>query len=145
MDNRTTWLLTPAPINGHSSPGKLLSSDLDDDTKDEIIAASPMQKKIYIWEGIPANEGQSWVMKDSFLLEGRVLSFCIGDMNGDSKEDIITLSNKKGYNRKVSIFLNRSAPGLIKFEKKHVIETNGSAYYVAAEDLDGRTKKQILL
>ncbi|WP_185937302.1 FG-GAP-like repeat-containing protein [Chitinophaga polysaccharea] len=129
----------------NSSPGKLVSSDLDNDTKDEIIVSSPKQKKIYVWEGIPANEGQSWTMKDSISLDGRVLSFCIGDMDGDSKEDIITLSNKKGYNSIIGIFLNRSTPGSIKFEKKYSIETNGSAYYIAAADLDGDKKTDLIV
>jgi len=128
-----------------SSPGKLVLSDLNDDTKDEIIVASPKQKKIYIWEGIPANDGQSWTMKDSISLDGRILSFCIGDIDGDSREDIITLSNKKGYNSVVDIFLNRSAGGVMKFEKKHRIETNGSAYYVAAADLDGDKKTDLIV
>ncbi|WP_346316544.1 FG-GAP-like repeat-containing protein [Chitinophaga sp. YIM B06452] len=128
-----------------SSPGRLFLSDLDNDAKDEIVVASPRQKKIYIWEGIPANDGQSWIMKDSILLDSRILSFCIGDINGDSKEDIITLSNKKGHNSVVGIFLNRSAPGSIKFEKKHGVETNGSAYHVAAEDLDGDKKTDLVV
>ncbi|WP_118952545.1 FG-GAP-like repeat-containing protein [Taibaiella helva] len=129
----------------NSSPGKLLTADLDNDSKDEIIVSSPKQKKIYIWEGIPGNEEQSWRMKDSISLESRMLSFCIGDIDGDSKNDIITLSNRKGYNSILGIFLNRSAPGSIKFEKEYSIETSGLAYYVAADDLDGDKKTDLIV
>ncbi len=83
-------------------------------------------------------------MKDSISLAGRLLSFCISDIDGDSKKDIITLSNRKGHNSIIGIFLNRSAPGLIKFEKNYSIETNGPAYYVAAEDLDGDQKTDLI-
>lgn len=129
----------------NSSPGKLVLADLDNDTKDEIIVASPKQKKIYIWEGVPGSEGQSWMMKDSVSLESRLLSFCIGDIDGDAKDDIITLSERKGDNSIISIFLNRSVPGSIKFEKKYSLETNGLAYYIAAEDLDGDNKKDLIV
>nr|WP_295865630.1 T9SS type A sorting domain-containing protein [uncultured Chitinophaga sp.] len=129
----------------NSSPGKVISADFDNDTKDEIIVASPKQKKLYIWEGIPGGEGQSWRMKDSISLESRMLSFCIGDIDGDSKIDIITLSDRKGDNSIIDIFLNRSVPGSVKFEKKYSIETNGLAYDVAAEDLDGDHKKDLIV
>ncbi len=33
-----------------SAPGALILADLDQDAKEEIIVASPKQKKIYIWE-----------------------------------------------------------------------------------------------
>lgn len=128
-----------------SSPGKLVSADLNNDTKDEILAASPKQKKIYIWEGIPGSEEQSWMMKDSISLESRLLSFCIGDIDGDAKNDIIALSNIKGDNSIIDIFLNRSVPGSVKFEKKYSLETNGSAYYVGAEDLDGNKKADLII
>lgn len=129
----------------NSSPGKLILADLDNDTKDEIIVASPKQKKIYIWEGIPGSDGQSWRMKDSISLDSRLLSFCIGDIDGDSKDDIITVSNRKGYNSAIDIFLNGSVPGSIKFEKKYSIEANGLAYDVAAEDLDGDNRKDLIV
>ncbi|QJB30880.1 T9SS type A sorting domain-containing protein [Chitinophaga oryzae] len=129
----------------NSSPGKVISADFDNDTKDEIIVASPKQKKLYIWEGIAGGEGQSWRMKDSIPLESRMLSFCIGDIDGDSKNDIITLSDRKGNNSIIDIFLNGSAPGSIKFEKKYSIGTNGPAYDVAAEDLDGDNRKDLIV
>lgn len=45
----------------------------------------------------------------------------------------------------IGIFLNRSAAGSIKFEKKYSIETNGLAYDVAAEDLDGDNKQDLIV
>jgi len=117
-------------------------ADIDGDGKPDIVTINQNANSLMIWRSnglMSASSGQYAPPAASFDGGTSVDKFRIGDLDGDGRPDIVTIS---GTTHTITILRNISTPGNIAFDKKITIVNYDYIYddeiVLADFDMDGK-------
>ncbi len=128
-------------------PWKTAIADFDGDGKPEIIVSNRFSNSVSVYKNTSSSGSFStstFAAPVNFSTGTEPYDVAIGDVNGDSKPDIIALNN---ISNSVSVFQNTTSLGVINsssFAAKVDFPTSSSPYGLALADVDGDSKLDIL-
>ncbi len=126
-----------------SNPTQVSVADFNDDRKPELVIASQSTTQsasiMSVFKNTSVNNILSFDPKFD-LLGGRNNVIC--DINADGKLDIVSTNSG---NNVFSVFINSSSGGIISFAPKVDFSTNTGPDLIAADDLDGDGKTDIVV
>jgi len=125
-----------------SEPRSVVTGDLDGDGKPDVAVANSNSKSISLFRNTSQNGAVSFAQKTDLATEGTAFSVAIGDINGDGKPDLVATNSNTGT---VSIFENKSTPGVLAFANRVDIYAGYTPRAVAIADLDGDGRADLVV
>jgi hypothetical protein len=121
----------------------LAITDLDGDGKPDIVAVNSAEATLYVFRNASDKVGAiDFKASLKYAIDGSPVDLLVGDINNDSKMDIIVTSY--GANG-IVIFPNNSSAGSISFQPQTKIVTTGkNSFRTAIGDLDGDGKLDLV-
>lgn len=87
----------------------------------------------------------SFALQQDFTTDLRPNAFAVADFDGDGKTDLATPNNYSTASlASVSVLRNTSSPGAVSFATRQDIVTDAGTYAIAAADVDGDGKLDII-
>ncbi len=124
-----------------TNPVGIAIGDIDLDGKAEILLAKVNASAVSVLRNTSSVGTISFAAGVDFTTGLEPWAPIVSDIDGDSKPDII-IDNSNGTS--ISILRNTSSSGSISFASKSDFSTNGNGQNVAAGDLDGDGKTDIV-
>lgn len=131
-------------FDGLASTTGLTTGDLNGDGRKEIITVnvnSGLASHVSVYPNTSDSNTISFGTRFDSSIGNGATGVCIGDLNGDGRMDIITLS---GNSYLIHYFLNTGTGSNFSFAPGKTIELNGRASYVEVADMNGDGKNDIL-
>ena len=117
-----------------------ITEDIDSDGKPDIVLAGTGM-------GIMRNISTPGNFLFEPMISKQIMGastavFCGGDLNGDSKTDLVLVVTNPYF---VSVYKNKSTPGFISFDQPIQYNTGLTPYAIALGDVDGNDKVDIVI
>ncbi|MES2775692.1 MAG: FG-GAP-like repeat-containing protein [Bacteroidota bacterium] len=144
MKNNSTSgnIVLETPVSFASGvPFTVFAGDLNNDGKPDLAGATGAASTAVVLTNTSTPGTIDFGSSPSFVTGSYVKCVAITDLDGDSKPDLFTANNSS---HNVSALRNTTTGGNITFEGKVDYATNLNPQYVAAGDLDGDGKPEIL-
>lgn len=123
------------------SPQSVAIGDLDGDGKPDLAIANSNGQTVSILIN-SSIDGSVSVRSRLPLMSGQSsVAVQLADVNGDGRLDLIVANGQNG----VSIFLNTTSNGVLSFGGEQLMPTDGPADHMAAGDLDGDGKADVVI
>jgi hypothetical protein len=118
------------------------TGDLDGDGKIDLVTANTWNSNsISIFRNTTTGATINFASKLDYATDNGAYSVAIMDLDNDGKPDIIAANN--GSNN-ISLYKNRSTPGVIAFDNRIDISAPTNPFSVIANDLDGDGKPELI-
>ncbi|MBL7690624.1 MAG: Ig-like domain-containing protein [Flavipsychrobacter sp.] len=117
---------------GSGFPSQIRSTDIDGDTKSDLVFIDQSANKLIIWR----NTGTAGTVAFSsplLLTANNPSGLAIADINGDGKPDVLTSNESGGV---FSLFTNTSTPGNTSFATRIDYGSGTEDHKLAVGDLD---------
>jgi hypothetical protein len=138
LDTSGDYLTGPSTTN----PSAVIIRDLDADGKPDIIVTNYYAHTISVFKNISTLGKIMLDTRIDYLVNGYPTGIDITDADGDGMPDMIASVNGEGI---ASVFRNISAAGTISFEKEKSFPAGSWPNDVAASDVDGDNKPDIVI
>lgn len=125
-----------------NSPRNLTIGDIDGDGKLDLITANATSNSVSVLRNISSNGAPNFAAKVNFGTFVNPYSVSIGDINGDSKPDLIIPNT--AINNTVSVLRNIGSIGNINYATKVDFATGSIPWYTAVGDINGDNKADIV-
>jgi hypothetical protein len=135
---------TRLTLTAGDGPIQTVVADFNGDRKDDIAVANAYSSTISIYRNnttVPGLNQNSLTLVDTLPAGSGAYMLTAADLDSDGKLDLITGNHP---NASVSVFRNQSASGTFSFAAKQDFTTGLSALGVAAGDVDGDLKPDIV-
>ncbi len=135
-------------ISSGNYPASLVIGDIDLDGKNDLIVANYNNNTVSVIKNIGSPGSittASFSPKVDFPSGANPWGVVTGDIDGDSKPDIVTANNTAGS---VSILRNVSSPGSFganSFSTKIDLVTGNTPYYITLGDIDGDERSDLIV
>ena len=120
---------TPSPHNAYIA-------DFDGDGKMDVALISPNSSGIYVYKNASTSSAVSFAAPVTMATQATVTSLSIGDINGDTKPDILAITGGQNI-----VFPNNSA-GALSFGSQVILSMNTNVAVIG--DIDGDGKNDIV-
>ncbi|MCI0707642.1 MAG: FG-GAP-like repeat-containing protein [Ignavibacteriae bacterium] len=144
----TVNFAAPTTIGAGISVESIQLADFDGDGKFDIAAPYGLLMSVFRNTSSPGaisfTTAQNFALRTDLIgggVTGGVNNLAVADFNGDGKLDVTTIDF---FNELGIILLNRSVPGVISFTTNFDFPAGSSLHGVAAGDLDGDGKPELL-
>jgi hypothetical protein len=120
------------------NPYDLASGDFDGDGKNDLAIINETDETVSVLRNISSPGGFAFTPRITYLVRQSPRAISIGDMDGDSKVDIL-VANYGSAN--ISVLFNNGSPGAASFNQRSVFGagTNPSGLINGDLDLDGKS------
>ena len=137
-------ILFDGPINNAPlfGPFVLATGDLDGDGKLDLAAANSSSNSVVVTRNASVPGTISFTQRDYLTVGNYPVGIAINDLDGDGKPDLIACSRSSNN---VSVIKNQSFIGQFFFAAHVDYATGTDPFYVAAGDLDGDHKADIVV
>jgi hypothetical protein len=133
------WQRYDIEVDAANSYFKMYTMDINNDTREDIIAGGRQGAVLFINPGNPAQAGAAWE-KIAFP-EGMGGSFYLDDLNGDGNTDLLN-SNSQGSVSWVTVAYD---DGKIIFNRIIIDDDLGKAFDINCMDINGDDKKDVIV
>ncbi len=123
-----------------TNPRSISCGDVDGDGKVDVAVANSNAASVSVLRNTSTSSTISFATAVSMATGSFPVSVAIGDIDGDTKADIVT-TNQFGEN--ISVLLNTSSTGNISFASKVDYASSTGPFSVAIVDLNGDNKNDI--
>ncbi|MES2372130.1 MAG: IPT/TIG domain-containing protein, partial [Bacteroidota bacterium] len=125
-----------------TKPSAVVFADIDGDGKPDMIITNKLDSTVAVYRNKSTGGGVSFETKADFKL-GVIPRFIIaGDVNGDGKQDIISMNINNALTEDASftVLINKSVPGqvLMDLQKKNISRGTFPGLSFGDFDLDGK-------
>jgi FG-GAP-like repeat/IPT/TIG domain/Secretion system C-terminal sorting domain len=128
-----------APLFG---PFVLAAGDLDGDGKLDLAAANSSSNSVVVTRNASVPGTISFTQRDYLTVGNYPVGVAINDLDGDGKPDLIACSR---HSNNISVIKNQSFIGQFFFAANVDYAVGSDPFYVAAGDLDGDHKAEIIV
>ncbi len=124
-----------------SSPRGVVCGDLDGDGRQDIVVSDAQANQLSIYFNNSAPGNLSFLPQMNIPAGNYPQNIELTDMNGDGKPDLIA---RNLISQEIGVYLNTSTPGTISFAAPVNFPTGSSALPLAAGDVDGDGKPDMV-
>jgi hypothetical protein len=125
-----------------ANPGSIFTSDIDGDGKLDIVVASDVSTTVSVYRNISTTGIILFDTRINFPTGAYPANVSVADLNSDGKADLVITNNQQNS---VSVFKNKSTPGVILFEPKIEFMTGNSPSGILLKDLNQDGKLDIAI
>lgn len=123
-----------------NAPKNFAIGDFDGDGKPDVAVTNTEQGTINVFRNTSnKNENIAFEMQQSLWLAST--NVIVADLNGDGKLDIVATGQ---YNINIFVFINRSAPGNVRFDSLSSFRAAGECTHIDVVDFDEDGKPDIV-
>lgn len=126
-------------------PVSVYSYDLNDDGKPELITANAIGNTISILKNLSTTGNVSFGTKQDYSVSNDPKRVAFGDLDGDGRPDLATVSFNQGSAGTLSVFRNTSTGGNISFAPKIDFSTGNGTLGLGIADISGDGKPDIVV
>lgn len=126
-------------------PVSVYSTDLNDDGKPELITANAIGSTISILKNLSTTGTVSFSTKQDYSVTNDPKRIAFGDLDGDGRPDLATISFNQGSASTLSVFRNTSTGGNISFAVKKDFSTGNGSLGLGIADISGDGKPDIVV
>ena len=130
------------PVSAAPLPYSIVFSDLDGDTKPEMVVSNAADSSVSIFKNTSTPGNISFAPRIDLPTGSSPRGIACGDLDGDGKPDIVVCNAQSGT---LSIFSNASSPGNISFSPQINIAAGSYPYMISLTDLNGDGKPEIMV
>ena len=139
-----------SPINFQTADGAqdVSISDLDNDGRPDLTVSGYNGSKVSVLRNTSSPGYVSFAEKIDFSTGGNTVACASGDIDGDGKNDIVTLNYINSTTSSFSYFRNFSSPGNLSFSAKTDISLPGAAIGgrgIWLADYDNDSKPDVII
>lgn len=125
-------------------PRSLITEDLDNDGKPEIIVTNQASNQVSIFRNKSTSTYDSFPAPSLFAGGTGTFGLATGDLNGDGKKEIVISNMNGGSSSSISVFPNTSTDSTITFATKFDSTVGDGVVSVVIRDVNNDGKADIL-
>lgn len=127
-----------------SSPRSIITEDLNNDGKPEIIVTNQASNQVSIFRNLSTISNDTLPVPSLFAGGTGTFGLATGDLNGDGKKEIVITNFNAGSSSSISVFPNTSTDSSITFGAKFDSAVGNGSTSVAIRDINNDGKADII-
>lgn len=128
-----------------SYPVDIASCDFDGDGKPDLVTANANANTISVLKNMSTSGTIAFNPKIDYTAGLGPRRIAIGDLDGDSKPDLLLINFNAGNASTMSVYRNNSSPGTVSFESPWSTSTGNGTLGISIGDINGDGKPDVVV